>query len=1197
MNNLLVRLELQGYKTFASKTVFDFPGRVTAIVGPNGSGKSNIADAIRWVLGEQAYSLLRGKKTVDMIFFGSEQRSRASMASASITFNNETGWLPVDFSEVTIIRRAYRNGENEYLINNQKVRLKEINELLANSGLGERTYTIIGQGLVDSALSQRPEERRRFFEEAAGIKLYQGRREEAVQKLDKTLRNMERVTDILGELGPRMSSLEKSLEKTRQYNQVHANLEALLKDWYGFQLHQARNELKGAVNFHNAQKEKLSIKKTEKEEIEACLNQVHQSVNLNRNKLANYHKELAALHSRKEELTRENAVLDERNKSLENRISELNSTLSQSKSRLNRENSIKEELTDRDEKLNQEHNAIVQKLAEAEKNLQEAMDANAKIENELSIIRNRIFQIETQIVEKESQRKSMQADLDRSKEELLVLRENIQKLKTEHTNEKQLLKDQESALEKVEDSIIAKNEELRRLKKEHQKLKDTIGLSRGEFSGLETDLTRIQTQLSVIQEDEKNLTDFNSGSAQLLDAKSIFEGGIYPVINHINIPAQYEIAVAAALGEILEGVIADKNIQPVQILDFIEQHQSSRTVIIPERWIESSNEHLTDSEHLLIASTVISGERTEIELIKNLLSRTIIAESREQALELKSSLRPGWRIVTLNGELFDYSGFVTAGYEKRSVPLRRKRNKQGLLDEKANVDKQIVSLESVLAKLVDSENQISGQIEELVSSIDDEEKAKRELSLQIYKKRIEIEQKAQNIENGNIRHSNALNQILDFEQKINMLGVSIQELQRDKQLKESKEEEIRSQLDTTKIDEFRQLVVDLNSEEAVSSQVIRQHRQRVEDNQKEIEESVNRIDEILSKIQSLNSEGQTVKDRKSSLMDENKKIQEKIDALNIAIQPLEEEVDLIIGQQGKILDEVDAKRQTFAIAERHAMQSQMKVERATDHMESIRTKIEEDMGFIIPAMGSDYASENPLPFDEWIARLPVIHELPEGLEDQIKQEKSLLRRIGPVNPEAEKEFNDLHNRFEFLKMQLHDLEEAEKDLRHIVEELDAIMKKEFSKTFDQVKQEFKNIFSQLFNGGVAELYIEDPQDIFNSGIEIEATLPGKRRQELALLSGGERSLAAVALIFALLRISPTPFCVLDEVDAMLDESNVVRFGELLRELSEATQFIVITHNRNTVQLADVLYGVTMGKDSVSQVISLRLDELTNELVE
>ncbi|MBM3137721.1 MAG: chromosome segregation protein SMC, partial [Chloroflexi bacterium] len=334
MTNRLLSLELQGYKTFASSTSFEFPGQVTAIVGPNGSGKSNIGDAVRWVLGEQAYSLLRGKKTEDMIFSGSQQRSRASMASVSIRFNNEDGWLPIDFSEVVITRRAYRSGENEYLLNNQRVRLKEINELLANSGLGERNYTIIGQGLIDNALSLKPDERRRFIEEAAGIDLYRSRREDATQKLDKTLRNMERAKDILSELKPRLSALARSKEKTTQYKQVQSDLSVLLKDWYGYHWHQSQKELKEARDFYHQQKNQFDKAKIEIDRKEIELNQIQGNLHQNRARLAELHKQISNYHLEVEEITKNTAVLDEREKTVKDRIAELDNEIEITNSQL-----------------------------------------------------------------------------------------------------------------------------------------------------------------------------------------------------------------------------------------------------------------------------------------------------------------------------------------------------------------------------------------------------------------------------------------------------------------------------------------------------------------------------------------------------------------------------------------------------------------------------------------------------------------------------------------------------------------------------------------------------------------------------------------------------------------------------------------------------------------------------------------------
>jgi chromosome segregation protein len=383
----------------------------------------------------------------------------------------------------------------------------------------------------------------------------------------------------------------------------------------------------------------------------------------------------------------------------------------------------------------------------------------------------------------------------------------------------------------------------------------------------------------------------------------------------------------------------------------------------------------------------------------------------------------------------------------------------------------------------------------------------------------------------------------------------------------------------------------------VIEKMANQHHSRVSEKEKAINETMSKIETQRNRLAEMTQVLQELLVKKKELEETDNRVTGEIDRLSEKIKPLEEEVETGIKHQGNLLEEVDASRNQYSIAERHALQAQMKVDKLRDRLEELRKKIQEDFGLLPEETEEGLIGPKPLPLDGMIAMLPEIEILPENLDEQIKQQKSYLRRLGPINPDAEMEYDEVCQRVGFLTEQLQDLEKAERDLRQVVNELDDLMKKEFLKTFRKVEEEFKTIFGQLFSGGSARIFIEDEENIMESGIEIEATLPGKRKQELGLLSGGERSLTAVALIFALLKISPTPFCIMDEVDAMLDESNVVRFGELLRELSETTQFIVITHNRNTVQLADVLYGVTMGKDTVSQVISLRMDELTDEMVQ
>ena len=1200
MINRLKALELQGYKTFANKTQFAFPGHVTAVVGPNGSGKSNIADSIRWVLGEQAYSVLRGKKTVDMIFSGSEQRPRASMASVSITFDNQNGWLPIDFSEVNLTRRAYRDGENEYLLNNQRVRLKEINELLANSGLGDRTYTIIGQGLVDNALSLRPEERRKFFEEAAGIGLYRGRREEAVQKLDKTQRNMERAQDLANELKPRISSLLKNKEKANQYKQIQDDLHLLLKEWYGFHWHQTQKELNYAAEFYSQQKTELEKVKAEKDVLEDQLNQIQGNLNENRLVLADLHKEVSVYHSQSEEITRKIAVLDEREKTLRLRLSEINGEIENTTTQ---SQYIQAELTGMESSAKQYKNEFleVSKLLNlATDKLSQYLQQQQENENQLAEIRKKILASESEILNLATNHKNNQREIESKKTEIKKISEYLNEigLELEKLSQEKLSLEQE--ITSNTNTIKAKEGDLQATRDEKDKINAKSSQLQDEKNKSEIYISKINAELEVIRDAEAHLAGFNSGSADILEASrsKAIPGNLELIIDHLNIPEKFEIAIAAALGDVIEGIFLESKAHSEKILEYLEKQKIPRTVLVPFD-AKNTNEKANPYENrgLILAEEIINNNSRFSEVIKRLLEKTLLTDDRRVALELYSELPSGWRVVTTNGELFDSRGTISAGTEYRVKPLVRRREKNVLETELNNsikysdeIEKEINENKAKAIDLLDKENKISEEIKEIKEKI-------AFLNFEIHKHELGREQKNR-VQLEEEKRKNSIEiQIVDFENELKTFQEQKNQEEKNIRLLKLDEEKISTSSNTTEIEDLRKNVLDLSSRRSVAEKLDSQHVEslnKTKGNSLIIERNKAALETKRDELEK--SIKETV-DTMRVLQEENDKINKKISEITIQIIPLEEKVEAIIGAQGKTLENVDKGRRDFAIAERHTLQSQLKVEKIRDQIANIKSKIEEDFGIIYSEEETEYGFDRPLPLDGIVASLPKITELQDGFEDLISQKKAHLRRIGPINPEAEKEFDEANDRYQFLTEQLADLEKAEKDLRQVVSELDTLMKKEFMLTFNKVEKEFSGIFSQLFNGGTAKLFLEDEDNILDGGIEIEATLPGRRKQELGLLSGGERSLTAVALIFALLKISPTPFCILDEVDAMLDESNVVRFGELLGELSDTTQFIVITHNRNTVQLADVLYGVTMGKDSVSQVISLKMDELTDEMVQ
>ncbi len=1199
MSNHLLSLELQGYKTFAYKTEFRFPSQLTAIVGPNGSGKSNIADAIRWVLGEQAYSLLRGKKTVDMIFSGSKQRPRASMASVSITFDNQSGWLPIEYSEVNITRRAYRNGENEYLINNKRVRLKEISELLANSGLAERNYTIIGQGMVDSALSLRPQDRRRFFEEAAGIGLYRSRRVEAVQKLDKTLRNNERINDILTELEPRIQSLEKQQKRTKTYLQIDADLKLLLKDWYGYHWHTAQNNLKAAVTF-NAQKQvKLDQSRELRQGLEKKLKESQESLKEKRGKLSELHLQLSKLHVQKEKNMRQLAVLEERKKAQKTRILEIENTISIAKDKNSAFEEEISELNDQSKSDQFEFQTNEKSLLSAKELLQKRLDQRSKIntliynkENKVNKDQQELLRLITlleglkhQVNMQSSDAEKIKQNTEQTQKDYKQAEIELEKLRVHKRNlvqERKTIDDERYLLKETLDAAVSKIEEIYQQKQKNEQI-----------------LIKLKSDFNLLVEAEEAMAGFSSGAKSIIEAVRAgkLTGNYSLLMDHLDVPKEYEIAIAAVLGPVIEGIIVKSDSDAERALDFIKATKAPRTILVVNKKSTDKLEKGIGRGNYKVASELVSANERLEPFINNLLSSSLIVNDRKVAKDLAPKLPSGYRVVTKDGEVYASDQTITAGKESRVRSFTRKREKQSLIVEIRNFKDVLIQISESLQEDEDKKKEIQKRLEEFLDKRNNAEKEIDRLSLEVHKLEIEQVQRQKQLGNENDRLKKLISNIKGEESNITELDKKTIGLRENIEAQKEETEKIYSDLKVLPVEELRSTVITLTSKYAVSQQIAENSKKRIQEkgdllsaNQESIDQNNAGRIKFENQLGKIGIEIKTIKNS-------NGETSEKINTKTAETNALEEIVENEITNQSKFLEEVDNSRRKFAFAERHKLQAQMRVEKLRDKIEVYQKKISGDFGVLMEGEENSTYGPKPLPFYGIVASLPKLDNLPENLADQISQQRSQLRRLGPINPNAQEEYEQENNRYQFLSEQLQDLEKAEKDLRIVVDELDGMMKKEFLKTFKKVEIEFKDIFKRLFNGGEAKLIIEDEDNILDSGIDIEATLPGRRKQELALLSGGERSLTAIALIFSLLKISPTPFCILDEIDAMLDESNIMRLGELLKELSNTKQFVIITHNRNTVQLADILYGVTMGKDSVSQVISLKMDELTEEMVQ
>jgi chromosome segregation protein len=1188
----LKSLELQGYKTFASKTTFEFGQTVTAIVGPNGSGKSNIADAIRWVLGEQAYSLLRGKRTEDMIFAGSEARPRASMASATIAFDNSDGWLPIDFAEVSISRRAYRDGQNEYFLNGARVRLREVAELLANVGLAERTYTIIGQGLVDAALSLKAEERRRLFEEAAGIGLYRSRREEALKRLETTRRNLERVQDIVAELRPRLRSLERQAQRAREYDQVKTDLEASLRQWYGHHWHRMSRVVAEAREEAGRSTAKRDDVRAALESVESQLAAARQRIDRLRSELHERSRQVSGLFGERERLGTQLAVAQERLRWLGEEDSHNRAELaSAEESRL--------QVLPRLEEARAAAEASREALARAEADQAAARDAGAGAQAGVSPIAR--LNIASRALEELAVRQaSWRGLLVQAERRLQEARERRDAGESRRSEARQGEAEAERSLNEAaarqsgaergrQEAAKAEDEARERL----ARLEAANGEAQARAHRLEAETGRLEARLEGLKRHEAEADELFAHLAQAAQDGRLASAA-RRLGEAIRVPPELEKAIAGALGDFGDG-LALGTLDDVTAALALLDGEERVAAFVPLNGLRDPEPRLPADGPDLIgnAAALVEAEPEMRPIIEMLLGRTLVARDRGAARSALPRLPLDARVVTLAGEVFHPAGPVVAGSARRKGVRER-------------------SIGQVEAQVVQVQAALSAARTEQAEAFRSAETAKAaHLAARVaLEKALDLERSAGSAHRDAEAAFEARRRAR-HELEASMPAFAQEAAQAEEELTRVEREGAAFPAERERLEgELRIAGETLKASE--SGEVawwVAQAEARLEGAKKEFEGARTREAELTGQVGPLERQAAQRRSRLEAIQAERSKLEAEVAQSGQALRAIEgrlaevrsgnEPAEKAIAESEQQRAELEAAesraRSEMQEAEQGHSQAQIELARRQEEMNSLRRRIEDDFGLVAFDFDETTTGQSPLPLEGLVERLPVVESLPLEVETQVERLRAQLRRMGAVNPEAQREYLEVKERVEFLTTQVDDLRRAESQLQEVIAELDLLMEREFRKTFDAVAGEFRDTFTSLFGGGSARLRLTDPEDMTLTGIDIEARLPGRREQGLSMLSGGERSLTACALIFALLRVSPTPFCVLDEVDAMLDEANVQRFRLMLKDLSQHTQFLVITHNRETVQAAEVVYGVTMGRDSASTVISLRLDEAEEQL--
>ena len=1197
----LKTLELQGYKTFASKSTFEFASGITAIVGPNGSGKSNIADALRWVLGEQSYSLLRGKKTEDMIFNGSEHRPRASMASAHIVFDNTTGWLPVDFTEVGMTRRAYRDGQNDYLLNDQHVRLRDLNEILAASGLSERTYTILGQGLVDASLALKAEDRRRLFEEAAGVGLYRVRREEALKRLETTMRNLERVLDIMSELEPRLRSLERQSKRAIEYLRAQADLKVILLDWYGYHWHRAQQELTESREVARSQEARVIEARQVHTSAQEAYNTFRERLTGLRAQLNAWHRQSSELHSQREEVSRELAVLEERRRSL---LTAQTSVLADQDRISDEEQIARERLAEAAGevlRLQGEYDDAQKQQTEVRLSLERKQAERSGIEEQLSSARAGLERWGAQRAEVQARLDELQSRLENFQIRLESADKAIQNAEV-HAGEE--AEKHNRALEVHRNTERVWNEAVGVEEKKKQEVVELENERRSKSEERAQRLaehTRLKAQLEVLEQAEQSLAGYAEGARYLLDAarQMRLPSARGALSTSLDVSTELEPAITAALGDSLDAILLDAD-EVDHALQLLEEDQAGRAALLPLNGHGKQPLFKPQDEAFLGVASELVGAPFELRpAVDLILGQTLIVRDRATARRWIGELPQHARIVTLRGEVFRGDGLIIGG---RSTPpgestLSRPRQKRELTENLSALDAQLETLNSEVSvlseRLGETQHELSQAGETVRAArleLEAAQSAERQARLESESSRRQLEWQKSQFAQLKAEAEEASSARQEFVRSQSDIETQTADLQEQARM-------FSEQFASMDLTEVQTQTIYWNTRLAVVERALEDARLRRDERGRDVERFDTRRFELTSRLHEAESSLTGLDENKSSLRERESHLHTQIEQLRVFIEPAEKDLESAEQEESRLQEAESTAQRALATAERTLGQVQLEQIRRQEALDNLRQKISDDFGLVMFDYAAEVSGPVPLPFEGMVEELPVVTAVSPELENQLIQNRTHLRRMGAINPEAKAEFDRESERYTFMKSQVEDLQKAEGDLKQVIAELDELTKQEFSKTFDAVDKQFRAMFTRLFGGGSARLALTDPDNLVETGIEIEARLPGRREQGLALLSGGERSLTAVALVFALLKVSPTPVCVMDEVDAMLDEANVGRFRDLLQELSRDTQFIVITHNRNTVQAADVIYGITMGRDSASQVISLRLDQVTDEMLQ
>lgn len=1179
----LKNIEVQGFKSFANKIKFDFHNGITGIVGPNGSGKSNVADAVRWVLGEQRVKQLRGGSMQDVIFSGTENRRPLSYASVAITLDNSDHQLPVDYEEVTVTRKLYRSGESEYLINGTGCRLKDINEMFYDTGIGKEGYSIIGQGQIDKILSGKPEERRELFDEAAGIVKFKRRKNLSVKKLEEERMNLTRVNDILKELEKQLGPLEKQSETAREYLKKKEELKTYDINMFLLEEERIRERLKEVEENYETAASEMEDSNRRYEEMKAEYEAIEDEV-----------EEIdLAIETAKNQLNETNLLKQQLEGQINVLKEQINAVRMNDEHYGSRSNAVHSEVETREE----QKDALLKEKQEVQERLNEAaaQDAEAK---------ERLIEVQTQIAEHTAEAEGRKQEImdilgnrastkakiqhyDTTKEQIAarraVLARNILEVSAEGKRQSKLLEEYGADLSSVRETIRGYNAEIEKNEQRIAKLQKELGDSQEKLRIGQTAYHRESSRLESLKNITERYDGYGNSIRKVMSNKDREKGLIGVVADIIKVDKEYEIAIETALGGSIQNIVTDNEDTAKRMIAFLKNNKYGRATFLPLTSMRGSaglknEEALKEKGVIGLANTLVHVEKRFEGLSAQLLGRTIVVRTIDDGIAIARKYRQSLRLVTLEGELINPGGSMTGGAFKNSSNLLSRRR------EIEEFEKTVSMLKADMDAMEQEVSRVKAERGGCYNAIDEIQQELRKASVLENTAVMNVEQTRLRMEEAEQRCSGYLAEQQKLEQELQEIQDNEESIQMELETSENLEQELNA-----RIEELQKL---LEGEKEAESLQLKQSEDAhlslaaLEQQNVFILENLSRIEEEIGKFEAELKELESNKDHAS---EEIREKEEKIRELKGTIEDSKELFDEIgkeIQEQTAKRDELNQKHKDFLRMRedlaKHISGLDKECFRLNSQKESYEAASEKQMNYMWEEYELTYNRAMELR-DKNLTDLAY-------MKRQIQTLRNEIRKLGTVNVNAIEDFKNVSERYQFLKGQHDDLVEAEATLVQIIEELDGAMRKQFAEQFARIAEEFNSVFKQLFGGGKGTLQLMEDEDILEAGIRIIAQPPGKKLQNMMQLSGGEKALTAISLLFAIQNLKPSPFCLLDEIEAALDDNNVTRFAQYLHKLTKNTQFIVITHRRGTMTSADRLYGITMQEKGVSTLVSVDLLE-------